>query len=102
MMRSYRYNIADKVQHGCSRYILVIEILSCIILIFSVANLFIMHVIIRSDLVLMCYCSDGGTKDTQQLENEILNGKKDIALVLTPWTCVEEEALCDPLTLLFN
>jgi hypothetical protein len=41
-------------------------------------------------------------RDTQQLENEILNGKKDIALVLTPWTCVEEEALCDPLTLLFN
>jgi len=62
MMRSYRYNIADKVQHGCSEYILVIKILSCIILIFSVANLFIMQVIIRSDLVLLCYCSDGGTK----------------------------------------
>jgi len=40
--------------------------------------------------------------DTRQLENEILNGKKDIAPVLTPWTCVEEEALCDPLILLFN
>jgi hypothetical protein len=40
--------------------------------------------------------------DTQQLENEILNGKKDIAPVPTPWTCVEEETLCDPLIRLFN
>jgi hypothetical protein len=41
-------------------------------------------------------------RDTRQLENEILNGKNDIAPVLTPWTCVGEEALCDPLILLFN